>query len=48
MSLRNSLQKNFLLKDVDFQNDMKDKRETQMYKGEEVLPVGLNLWTPTG
>lgn len=40
--------KDFPLKDSDFQSKMKDKYETKMDKGDEELPMVLNLWTPTG
>lgn len=46
MSLRNNLQK-FPLKNLDFQNKMKDKHETKMDKQDKELSEVLNLWTPT-
>lgn len=48
MPLRNNLQKDFPLKDFDFQNKVKDKHETKVDEGDKELPVVLNLWTPTG
>ena len=46
--LRNDLQKEFPLKDFDFQNKMKDNHGTKMDQGHEKLPVVINVWTPTG
>lgn len=46
--MRNNLQKDFPLKDFDFQNNMKGEHQTKMDKGDEELSVVHNLWTPTG